>query len=81
MAAFELYSVDAQLQHSSKCLLEYFTTKKKAIKFAKKDSSNVNEKLTKEQLKLLKLRNQTQGRKENYLIIKNPKIKVDVTKC
>ena len=39
MAAFELYSVDAQLQHSSKCLLDYFPTKKKAIKFAKKDSS------------------------------------------
>ena len=36
MAAFELYSVDAQLQHSSKCLLDYFPTKKKAIKFAKK---------------------------------------------
>lgn len=81
MAAFELYSVDAQLQHSSKCLLDYFPTKKKAIKFAKKDSSNVNEKLTKEQLKLLKFRNQTQGRKENYLIVKNPKIKVNVTEC
>lgn len=81
MAAFELYSVDAHLQHSSKCLLEYFPTKKKAIKFAKKDSSNVNEKLTKEQLKLLKFRNQTQGRNENYLIVKNTKIKVNDTEC
>ena len=81
MAAFELYSVDAQLQHSSKCLLDYFPTKKKARKFAQKDSSNVNEKLTIEQLKLLKFRNQTQGRNKNYLIVKNPKIKVNVTEC
>lgn len=77
MAVFELYSVDAHLQKSSKCLLDCFSSKENAIEFAKKDSASFNEELTKEQIKFLKLSNQTQGRKENYLIIKNKKLKLN----
>lgn len=77
MAVFELYSLDAHLQNSSKCLLDSFSSKEKAIEFAKKDSASFKEELSQEEIKFLKFSNQTQGRKENYLIIKNKKLNLN----
>jgi replicative superfamily II helicase len=74
---YVLYSTDAYISKRSKCILDFFKSKKAAINFAKKDSKAVNEELTKDEIDLLKKQNQTKGRKENYLIEINNKIQIE----